>query len=64
MTVTVEKMVTFDEKSYAEDVVNKLFEWLEDGWQEADWKCLTEEQQRATIKEILTEAIHQVEEGE
>ena len=64
MTVTVEKMVTFDEKSYAEDVVNKLYEWLEDGWQNADWNCLTEEQQRAVVEEILTEAVRQVKEGE
>lgn len=64
MIITVEKVVIFDETSYAEDVVNKLYEWFENGWQEEDWKCLTEEQQRETIKEILTEAIRQVEEGE
>lgn len=63
MIVTVEKRIIFDEDSYAEDVVNKLFEWLENGWQEEDWKCLTEEQQRETVKEILTAAIRQVEEG-
>ena len=64
VTMTVEKMITFDEESYAEDVVNKLYGWLGNGWQEEDWKCLTEEQQRATIEEILTEAIRQVKEGE
>lgn len=64
MTITVEKRVTFDEKSYAEDIINNLFEMLENGWQEEDWKCLTEEQQRAIIEEILTEAIRQVKEGE
>lgn len=63
MIVTVEKRIIFDEDSYAEDVVNKLFEWLENGWQEEDWKCLTEEQQRETVKEILAAAIRQVEEG-
>ena len=64
MVITIEKRIIFDEDSYAEDVVNKLFEWLENGWQEEDWKCLTEEQQRETVKEILAAAIRQVEEGE
>lgn len=64
MTVTIVKSVTFNEKNYAEIIIDDLYEILESGRQEGDWKCLTEEQQRATIKEILTEAIHQVKEGE
>ena len=64
MTVAVEKIVIFDETSYAEDIVNHLYNMLEQGWQEEDWKCLTEEQQKEVVEEILTEAVRQVKEGE
>lgn len=63
MVLIVEKRITFDEKNYAEDVVDDLFEMLENGWQCEDWECLTEEQQKAIVEEILTEAVRQVKEG-
>lgn len=59
MIITVEKVVAFDETSYAEDIVDHLYNMLEEGWQEEDWKCLTEEQQKAVVEEILTEAVRQ-----
>lgn len=64
MVLIVEKRITFDETSYAEDIIDHLYNMLEEGWQEEDWKCLTEEQQKAVVEEILTEAVRQVKEGE
>jgi len=64
MTVTVEKRVTFDANDWAEDIIDNLYDMLENGSQDEDWKCLTEEQQRAVVEEILTEAVRQVKEGE
>jgi hypothetical protein len=59
MTVTVEKKVTFDEKEWAASILDNLYDMLED----REWDCLTEEQQKTVVEEILTEAIRQVKEG-
>lgn len=64
MTITVEKRVTFDEKAWAVVVTDNLYDTLENGSRAEDWGCLTEEQQRTVVEEILTEAVRQVKEGE
>ena len=64
MTVTVEKMVTFDEEEWASHIINNLYDMMEYGCQCDDWECLTEEQQTTIAKEILTKAICLIEEDE
>lgn len=62
MTVTVEKRITFNEEEWAEHLIDNLYDMLENGGQDEDWQCLTEEQQETVVKEILIAAVRQTEE--
>lgn len=55
--------VFFDEQEWAADIINCLYDMLENGSQKEDWEILTEDHQKTLVKEILAEAVRQVKEG-
>lgn len=64
MAMTVEKRIEFDVQELAADVVDKLYDTMEYGVDQDDWRTLTQEQQKILVLAVLTEAVRKETEGE
>lgn len=64
MEFEIKQKVEFDVDKLAEIVIEDLYNDLECGHYEEEWKCLTLDQQEELIKAIVEKVVEIVKEGE